>query len=93
MAWHVVHFLQNPTAMARCDTCGNNYDKSFEVHMMGQVHTFDSFECAISKLAPTCVHCKTRIIGHGVESNGTMYCCAHCARKSGVDEAEDRVDG
>ena len=78
--------------MARCDHCGNEYDKAFEVRQNGRTHTFDSFECAIHMLAPTCAHCGCRIIGHGVESNGTMYCCAFCARKEGVLEAVDRAD-
>jgi hypothetical protein len=30
-------------------------------------------------LAPTCAHCQCRIVGHGVEANGRMYCCMHCA--------------
>jgi hypothetical protein len=77
--------------MPRCDVCGNDYDKSFEVRMAGQTHTFDSFECAIHKLAPQCAHCHCRIIGHGVEAGGTMYCCANCARHSGVERVADRV--
>jgi hypothetical protein len=32
--------------MARCETCGNDYDKAFQVSMNGTTHTFDSFECA-----------------------------------------------
>jgi hypothetical protein len=24
-------------------------------------------------------HCKCRIIGHGVEAKGKMFCCEHCA--------------
>ena len=28
--------------MARCDQCGNDYDKSFEVTMAGHTMTFDS---------------------------------------------------
>ncbi len=28
--------------MARCETCGNDYDKSFEVVKDGASHTFDS---------------------------------------------------
>ena len=79
--------------MARCATCGNDYDKAFEVTLNGDTHTFDSFECAIQKLAPKCLHCGTRIIGHGIESNGEMYCCAYCSRQAGVKHAEDRVDG
>ena len=66
--------------MATCEVCGNSYDKAFQVRMpAGDSHTFDSFECAIQKLAPSCAHCKCRIIGHGLEANGKMYCCEHCA--------------
>ena len=66
--------------MGTCEVCGNSYDKAFQVRMpAGDSHTFDSFECAIQKLAPSCAHCKCRIIGHGVEVNGKMYCCEHCA--------------
>lgn len=70
--------------MAVCETCGNEYERSFDVHMMGETHTFDSFECAIQKLAPTCAHCGCRVIGHGVEEGSTIYCCAHCARHAEV---------
>ncbi len=77
--------------MAKCDVCGNNYDKSFTVTMAGETHTFDAFECAIHMLAPKCAHCGCRIIGHGVEASGTFYCCAHCAEESGVKGLEDRV--
>ncbi|MBB6472511.1 hypothetical protein BJ992_001942 [Sphaerisporangium rubeum] len=55
------------------------------------MHTFDSFECAIQRMAPSCEHCGCRIIGHGVEANGHWYCCAHCARSQGVTEIVDRV--
>jgi hypothetical protein len=77
--------------MAKCEVCGNDYDKSFTVSMQGRTHTFDSFECAVHKLAPTCTHCGCRIIGHGVEANGAFYCCAHCAHESGVRGVDDRV--
>ena len=43
--------------MARCSQCGNDYDKSFEILIGGETHIFDSFECAIEKLAPRCAHC------------------------------------
>ncbi|HEU4877986.1 MAG TPA: hypothetical protein VFT21_00950 [Gemmatimonadaceae bacterium] len=82
---------QSEDAMAKCDVCGNNYDKSFTVTMAGDTHTFDSFECAIHALAPKCAHCGCKIIGHGVESAGTFYCCASCASMSGVKGLEDRV--
>lgn len=76
---------------AVCEVCGNEYDKAFEVHLNGKTHTFDSFECAIQALAPVCGHCGCRIIGHGVESHGVFYCCAHCASKDGIYDLEDRA--
>ena len=77
--------------MAKCDVCGNDYDKSFEITMAGKRHTFDSLECAIHALAPTCPHCGCKIIGHGVEGDGRIFCCAHCAKESGVREIRDRA--
>jgi hypothetical protein len=78
--------------MAQCEVCGNEYDKVLEVTRGGETHVFDSFECAIHVMAPTCDHCRCRIIGHGIEADGHFYCCAHCARHSGVVEAVDRVE-
>ncbi|MET0345447.1 MAG: hypothetical protein ABWY07_00115 [Burkholderiales bacterium] len=78
--------------MARCDHCGNDYDKAFSIALGDRRHVFDSFECAIHMLAPVCAHCECRIIGHGVESNGTMYCCVHCAKQAGTRGLRDRVD-
>ena len=77
--------------MAKCDTCGNDYDKAFTVTRGGKTHTFDSFECAIHKLAPTCATCGIRVIGHGMEAGGAIYCCNHCAEKAGVDNLRDRA--
>ena len=77
--------------MATCEVCGNDYDKSFEVIQAGASHTFDSFECAVHALAPRCAHCGCRVLGHGVESDGTIYCCAHCAKESGERGLRDRV--
>jgi hypothetical protein len=73
-----------------CEVCGNVYDKAFEVKLGGETHVFDSFECAIHALAPTCAHCGCRIIGHGMEANGVYYCFAHCASQHGLYELEDR---
>ncbi len=78
--------------MEKCEVCGNKYDKPITVTRGGSTHTFDCFECAIHLLAPTCDHCSCRIIGHGVEANGTFYCCAHCAKKSGIKSVDDRAD-
>jgi hypothetical protein len=78
--------------MTPCDCCGNTYDKAFEVRMAsGQTYTFDSLECAVHKLAPACSHCGCRIIGHGVEGEGAMYCCAYCARNEGLHGVQDRA--
>lgn len=76
--------------MAECEVCGNEYDKAFQVVKAGRTHTFDSFECAIHALAPVCSHCGCRIVGHGMEANGTFYCCAHCATREGVSGLDDR---
>jgi hypothetical protein len=78
--------------MAQCEVCGNEYDKTLEVTRGGETHVFDSFECAIHALAPTCDHCGCRIIGHGIEAGEAMYCCAHCAEASGVEGVRDRVE-
>jgi hypothetical protein len=77
--------------MARCEVCGNDYGKAFEIVAEGETHTFDSFECAIHALAPRCEHCDCRVIGHGVEADGAIYCRAHCAEESGVAGVHDRV--
>lgn len=70
--------------MAVCEVCGNDYNNSFEINIAGEYHTFDSFECAINMLAPECHHCGCKVIGHGVEKDGNMFCCTHCADHSGM---------
>lgn len=76
--------------MAQCEVCGNDYEMAFEVHAQGAAHVFDSFECAIHLMAPTCGHCGCKVIGHGVQAEGAIYCCAHCAREaSGSPQLRD----
>ncbi len=77
--------------MARCDVCGNDYDKTFRLVQGERSMTFDSFECAIEAMAPRCAHCGCRVIGHGIEGKGKIFCCAHCARQGGVTGAADRA--
>ena len=77
--------------MGICEVCGNDYDKAFTVTKGGREYVFDSFECAIHKLAPKCERCGCHIIGHGVETEGKIYCCVHCAEKSGVHGLADRT--
>jgi hypothetical protein len=76
----------------KCEVCGNAYDKSFTVVKNDEEHTFDSFECAIHALAPVCDHCGCRVVGHGVEKDGAIYCCVHCAEHDGVTGLKDRAD-
>jgi hypothetical protein len=79
--------------MSRCDGCGNEYDKCFTVTLGGATYTFDCFECAIGRLAPTCAACGCTIIGHGVENPEAIFCCAHCAAMKGVQGVRDRIPG
>jgi hypothetical protein len=76
--------------MAKCEVCGNDYDKSFTVTVEGHEHTFDSFECAIHALAPQCDHCGCKVVGHGVEADDQIFCCVHCARHHGITGLQDR---
>jgi hypothetical protein len=82
---------QTGTTMQTCEVCGNDYDKAFQVTMSGSTHTFDSFECAIHLLAPHCAHCDIRIVGHGLESDGRIFCCNHCAEMAGEHALKDRA--
>jgi hypothetical protein len=41
-------------------------------------------------VAPECEHCGCKIVGHGVEAGGKIFCCAHCARESGESKLRDR---
>ena len=75
--------------MAACDVCGNDYERTFQVSIAGSQHTFDSFECAIHALAPLCGHCGCRVVGHGHEVDGRIFCCAHCAEHHADSPSQD----
>ena len=77
--------------MAQCETCGNEYDRPMTISVGGKSHVFDCFECAIHMLAPSCKHCGCRIIGHGVQSGGDMFCGAPCAGHEGAAGLADRA--
>jgi len=77
--------------MARCDVCGNDYDKAFQLTQGGRTWNFDSFECAIHACAPACSHCSCKIVGHGVQAGDKIYCCVHCAEQAGTQGLRDRV--
>jgi len=77
--------------MARCETCGNDYARPITVTRGGSAHVYDSFECAIQALAPVCGNCGVRILGHGVENAGDIYCGASCARHAGASGLADHT--
>lgn len=84
---------EDSSPTARCEVCGNEYDKVITVVAAGRKHVFDCFECAVHAMAPVCEHCGCKVIGHGVEVGGLFFCCAHCARESaGTREIKDRVE-
>jgi hypothetical protein len=62
-----------------CDLCGNESTKTFEIRAARKRYIFDSFQCAIQFLAPSCPHCGCKIAGHGVEVGGLVYCSVHCS--------------
>jgi hypothetical protein len=67
-------------------------DRMVDVVDPGSVRAaFDSFECAIHALAPTCDNCGIHILGHGLEKEGTFFCCDHCAEAKGVTGLRDRI--
>jgi len=74
-----------------CKVCGNQYDKPLHIGHGDEKGTYDCFECAIHDLAPACANCGVRIVGHGVEADGSMFCGAHCAGQQGVRELQDRA--
>ena len=76
--------------MGVCSVCKNYYDKTFFVTMESKLHEFDSFECAIHALAPKCHHCGVRILGHGTEVVGKIFCSGHCAKAEGHTGIHDR---
>lgn len=78
--------------MKTCETCGNSYEKAFEIVMGEQSYFFDCFECAVHKLAPRCKRCECTVIGHGVETGGQIFCCAHCADTSQVKDIQDQPE-
>ena len=71
--------------MGRCETCGNDYDKSFQMIMNGETHTYDSFECAIEALGAAL--CELRHPHHRSRTGSgqaSIFCCDHCAERMGV---------
>ena len=77
--------------MAKCEVCGNEYDKSFEVMVGDQKHVFDSFECAMSAFAPHCGTCGCKLTGQAVVLGDTIYCSYACASGAYIHDYEHRL--
>ena len=77
--------------MATCETCGNDYEESFRIIVKDRSYNFDSFECAIHALAPSCEHCGCRVLGHGVQFDETIFSCVHCATAAGATRLTDHA--
>jgi hypothetical protein len=73
---------------AVCEVCGKSEDRCFEVHLGGERHVFDSFECAIRGLMPKCPLCGAMILGTGVQAGNQLFCSHACASLSSVVEVE-----
>jgi hypothetical protein len=76
-------------SMAKCDVCGNDYEMAFTATTKDRRHSFDSFEGTIHSPAPNCGHCGCKVIGHGVEDGGIVFCCVHGAQQFGVSWLQD----
>jgi hypothetical protein len=73
---------------------GVRNSKAFSVTVPDEdSYTLDRFKCAIHALAPVREYCGVKVIGHGVEADGSFYCCAHCAGMAGAEGVSDRARG
>lgn len=52
-------------------------EKAVQVTPWPNAPPLDSFECAIRAMAPTCVHCGCRVIGHGHRERGRNVLLRH----------------
>lgn len=68
--------------MALCETCGNEYEKSFQVVMAGKNYTFDSVECAIHKLAPAPLPVRELSPWRGIRRRALLLFSAVSLRRS-----------
>ena len=74
-----------------CEVCGNDHGQCFEVHLGGEKHVFDSFECAMHAFALHCGFCGCELIGHGIVLGNTIYCSYQCANDDSAREREMRI--
>lgn len=72
--------------MTRCATCNREIDGSWQLSFYGGTLVFDSFECALQRLAGLCRSCGCPVLGHGFPTEVGLYCSAACC------EAARRLD-
>lgn len=77
--------------MARCEVCGNDYDKAFVVTLEGSEHTFDSFGAPSTPWPPSATTAAAGWLGMGSKVTAKSICCAHCAQESGITAIRDRA--
>jgi len=58
-------------------------EDAFQLTRGGEAHVFDTFQCAIHRMADVCTHCGCRILGNPVREEGRVFCCEHCAHVKG----------
>ena len=76
--------------MTKCSVCGGTYKDMLVIRYRGEERAFDSFECAVHAIAPACAHCGCKVIGHGIDEGGQIFCCRHCAGVKGGTAERDR---
>ncbi len=74
-------------ATTRCEVCGQEAGGGVRVVAGGLTHVFDSFQCAIHRLAPECDHCGCRILGRIFTSSGRPFCSEGCAQADPIPPA------
>jgi hypothetical protein len=68
--------------MPTCATCGHEVSQAFQISTHADGLVFDTFECAIHRLAPHCPTCGCAILGHGFGSRDALYCSYGCAEEA-----------
>jgi hypothetical protein len=81
---------KNVTGCTGCEVCGKN-SECFEVYLGSVKHIFDSFECAMSAMLPTCAYCRCQIIGEVIQLGNAIFCSYGCANEQYVRDFEKIV--
>jgi hypothetical protein len=63
---------------ARCEVCGHATRHGIRIVADGITHVFDSYQCAIHRMAAECEYCGCRILGRPVELHQRSYCSQEC---------------